>query len=295
MIKYAYKGGKYMKLIDLHVHSTVSDGTLTPVEIALYAQSKGLSAIALTDHDTIAGIDDCQQTGLEAGVIVVPGIEFSADYYGKEFHILGYYIDHHSPILIEKLEALVKARQKRNETMLQKLAEVGCPITWEELTEDLNPNTILTRAHFAKALLKKGYIHDRKEAFSRYIGDHCPCFVPKSRFTVKECIELIHRVGGLAVLAHPMLYGYSQSEVTQILRSLKQEGLDGVECLYSTHKKEETTHLLQVCLNLKLFPTGGSDFHGTNKPLLDLGSGYGELEIPFEVLEAMRKRLGLLA
>ena len=284
-----------MKSIDLHVHSTVSDGTLTPEEIALYAQSKGLSAIALTDHDTISGIDACQQKGLEVGIIVVPGIELSADYYGKEVHVLGYYIDHHSPVLIEKLDALVKARQKRNKVMLEKLADAGCPITCEELTEDLKPNTILTRAHFAKALLKKGYIQDRKEAFSRYIGNGCPCFVPKARFTVKECIDLIHDAGGLAVLAHPMLYGYGQAEVTQILRSLKQEGLDGVECLYSTHKKDETSHLLQVCLNLKLFPTGGSDFHGENKPLLDLGSGYGELQVPFEVLEAMRKHLGLLA
>lgn len=284
-----------MKSIDLHVHSTVSDGTLTPEEIALYAQSKGLSAIALTDHDTISGIDACQQKGLEVGVIVVPGIELSADYYGKEVHVLGYYIDHHSPVLIKKLDALVKARQKRNKVMLEKLADAGCPITWEELTQDLKPNTVLTRAHFAKALLKKGYIQDRKEAFSRYIGDGCPCFVPKARFTVKECIDLIHDAGGLAVLAHPMLYGYGQAEVTQILRSLKQEGLDGVECLYSTHKKNETSHLLQVCLNLKLFPTGGSDFHGENKPLLDLGSGYGELQVPFEVLEAMRKHLGLLA
>lgn len=284
-----------MKSIDLHVHSTVSDGTLTPEEIALYAQSKGLSAIALTDHDTISGIDACQQKGLEVGVIVVPGIELSADYYVKEVHVLGYYIDHHSPVLIKKLDALVKARQKRNEVMLEKLADAGCSITWEELTQDLKPNTVLTRAHFAKALLKKGYIQDRKEAFSRYIGDGCPCFVPKARFTVKECIDLIHDAGGLAVLAHPMLYGYSQAEVTQILRSLKQEGLDGVECLYSTHKKDETSHLLQVCLNLKLFPTGGSDFHGENKPLLDLGSGYGELQVPFEVLEAMRKHLGLLA
>lgn len=289
------QGGKYMKLIDLHVHSTISDGTLSPQEVALYAHSKGLSAIALTDHDAIGGIDLCQKKGLEVGLIVVPGIEFSADYYGKELHILGYYIDHHSPELKEKLQILVSAREKRNETMLQKLTEVGCPLTFDEVMEGLPKNVILTRAHFAKALLTKGYITDRQEAFSRYIGDGKPCFVPKARFTTKECIDLIHAAGGLAVLAHPMLYGYSQSEVTQVLRSLKNDGLDGVECLYSTHKKEETAHLLQVCLNLKLFPTGGSDFHGENKPLLDIGSGYGELSIPFEVLEAMRKHLGLIS
>ena len=295
MIKYYYKGGNSMKLIDLHVHSTVSDGTLSPSELALYAKSKGLSAIALTDHDSIDGIDECQEKGLDLGVIVIPGIEFSASYCGKELHILGYYINHHDTHFKSRLDDLMATRATRNERMLQKLAEVGCPLTMEDLRDENSKDSVLTRAHSAKALLKKGYIKERNEAFTRYIGDGKPCFVPKVRFTTKECIDLIHSVGGLAVLAHPMLYGYSHSEVTQLLRGLKAEGIDGVECLYSTHKKEDTAHLLQVCLNLKLFPTGGSDFHGENKPLLDLGSGYGDLTVPFEVLEAMRKHLGLLS
>lgn len=283
-----------MKLIDLHVHSTVSDGTLTPSELALYAKAKGLSAIALTDHDTIDGVEACRQKGLEVGVIVVPGIELSADFYGKELHILGYYLDHHNTHLKKKLEELIVARSTRNHEMLDKLATLGLPLDPKDLYEDSEDNTILTRAHIAKAMLKKGYINDRKEAFSRYIGDGKPAYVPKKHFTTKACIELIHEAGGLAVLAHPMLYGYDQKDVTNVIRGLSSEGLDGVECIYSTHSKDETAHLLQICLNLKLFPTGGSDFHGKNKPLLDLGTGYGELTIPFEILEAMRKRLGLL-
>ena len=284
-----------MKLIDLHVHSTVSDGTLTPSELALYAKAKGLSAIALTDHDTIDGVEECRQKGLEVGVIVVPGIELSADFYGKELHILGYYLDHHNAHLKKKLEELVVARSARNHEMLDKLASLGMPLNPEELYEDSEDNTILTRAHIAKAMLKKGYVNDRKEAFSRYIGDGKPAYVPKRHFTTKACIDLIHEAGGLAVLAHPMLYGYDQQDVTNVIRGLSSEGLDGVECIYSTHSKDEAAHLLQICLNLKLFPTGGSDFHGQNKPLLDLGTGYGELTIPFEILEAMRKRLGLLS
>lgn len=283
-----------MKLIDLHVHSTVSDGTYSPSELALYAKEKGLDTFALTDHDTIAGIDECQAKGQEIGVTVIPGIEFSADYYGKEVHVLGYYIDHHNKPFIERLEALVKERNNRNLLMLQKLAAKGCMLTEADLVDSSNPNAIITRAHFAKALLEKGYINERSQAFSRYIGDGKPCFVPKARFTTKECIDLIHQVGGLAVLAHPMLYGYSKAEVTQMLRALKADGLDGVECLYSTHTQDETAHLMQVCANLKLFPTGGSDFHGKNKPNLDLGCGYGNLAVPFELLAPMQKKLGLL-
>lgn len=292
MIKYCDKGGNDMKLIDLHVHSTTSDGTLSPSELALYAKSKGLSAIALTDHDTVSGIDECLQKGLELGVTIVPGIEFSASYYGKEVHVLGYYINHHHPILTNRLDALIHGREKRNQEMLQKLAEVGCPLTMNDLIDDTSQDSVITRAHIAKAMQKKGYIKDRSEAFAHYIGDGKPCFIPKTRFTTKECIDLIHSVGGIAVLAHPLLYGYSQADVTEVLRGLKSEGLDGVECLYSTHKKSDTTHLLQVCQNLKLLPTGGSDFHGENKPSLDLGCGYGELAIPFELLENIQKHLG---
>lgn len=284
-----------MKLIDLHVHSTASDGTLSPSEVALYAKAKCLSAIALTDHDTVSGIDECAKEGLRSGVIVVPGIEFSADFHGKEVHILGYYIDPHHPKLTQKLSELVAARATRNTEMLGKLAALGMPLMIEDCLSDTAPGATITRAHIAKALLEKGYIKERSEAFNRYIGAGKPAYVPKKRFTVEECTSLIHEAGGLAVLAHPLLYGYDRKDLSEITRGLVSEGIDGMECIYATHSKEDVAFLLQLCLKHKLFPTGGSDFHGANKPLLDLGSGYGELEIPFDILEAMRKRLGLLA
>ena len=283
-----------MKLIDLHVHSTASDGTLSPRELALYAKAKGLSAIALTDHDTVNGIDECTKEGLRVGVIVVPGIEFSADFHGKEVHILGYYFNPHHPKLINKFSELTTARAARNNEILEKLASLGMPLTLEDCLRDAAPGATITRAHIAKALLEKGYIKERREAFDRYITPGKPAYVPKKNLTVKECTSLIHEAGGLAVLAHPFLYGYDRKDMGEITRGLVSEGIDGMECIYSTHSKEDIAFLLQLCLKHKLFPTGGSDFHGANKPLLDLGSGYGELEIPFDILEAMRERLGLL-
>lgn len=283
-----------MKLIDLHVHSNCSDGTLSPEEVVRYAKSKGLSAIALTDHDTVSGVASAMQEGAKIGITVVPGIEFSADYMGKEVHILGYYIDYKQKALLDKLDALVENRKTRNLKILEKLAALDMPLTFEDLGEGCHSGTVLTRAHFAAALLRKGYVATRDEAFHKYIGAGKPAYVPREHFTAIECIEMIHQAGGLAVLAHPKLYGYNNTEVTQILKDLKSKGLDGVECVYSTHSKDEVAHLLQVCLNLKLFPTGGSDFHGDNKPNLDLGIGYGELKIPLELLTALQKHLGLI-
>ncbi len=280
-----------MKLIDLHVHSDCSDGTLSPEEVVRYAKSKGLSAIALTDHDTVLGVTRAMEEGKKVGITVIPGIEFSANYMGKEVHMLGYFINHKQKDLLEKLDTLVENRKKRNLLILQKLKELNMPITFEDLGEGCHLDTVLTRAHFAAALLRKGYVNTRDEAFAKYIGAGKPAYVPREHFTATECIDMIHHAGGLAVLAHPKLYGYNNSEITQILKDLKSKGLDGVECIYCTHSKDEVAHLLQVCTNLKLYATGGSDFHGDNKPNLDIGSGYGSLKVPFELLDALSNHL----
>lgn len=274
-------------MIDLHVHSTASDGTLTPEEVVIYAKKKGLNTIALTDHDTVAGIEACQKKGKEIGLEVIPGIEFSAEHWGKEIHILGYFIDYQNQRFLNRLEELVKIRDARNDKMLEKLAEAGFPLTIADLQEDTLPNTVITRANIARTMLKKGYIQTIQEAFTYYIGADKPCYVPRERITAKETIELIHSVNGLAVLAHPLLYGYDRSNTTQLIHSLVELGLDGVECYYTTHSTEDTLHLCQVCLNFNLFPTGGSDFHGENKPNLDIGTGYGKLEISDSLLDAM--------
>ncbi len=280
-----------MKLIDLHVHSNISDGTFSPSELAVYAKNKGLSAIALTDHDTVGGIEDCIQKGLEVGLEVIAGIEFSAEYLSKEVHILGYYIDYENQKLIDKLKYLVESRRQRNLKMLSNLNNLGFTITEEDLAADSSPDTIYTRAHFATALYRKGYVATRQEAFEKYIGHGHPGYVKRVRFAPKECIDTIHEAGGLAVLAHPNLYGFSSSEKEVMLNELTALGLDGMETLYSTHSKEEVVDLLKLCLKYKLFPTGGSDFHGDYKPGLDIGIGYGNLQVPYELTTAMQKKL----
>lgn len=276
-----------MKLIDLHVHSTCSDGTLSPSELALYAKSKGLTAIALTDHDTISGIEECMNKGAQIGITIIPGIEFSADFHGTELHILGYAIDYKNEAFKKYLEMLIAERAVRNQKMLDKLNALGLSLTLEDLAEGYPNETVFTRAHFASALLRKGYISDRNDAFRKYIGAGKPAYVPRHRVSAYECIESIHTAGGIAVLAHPKLYGYSNQEVTQVIKDLKSHGLDGVECLYSTHTQDETQHLIQVCEQHHLIPTGGSDFHGDNKPRLDIGSGYGNLKVPYTILKAL--------
>lgn len=283
-----------MKLIDLHVHSNISDGTFSPSELALYAKSKGLSAIALTDHDTISGVEECTQKGLDIGLIIVPGIEFAAEYAGREIHILGYYIDSKNHMLREKLKFIIESRKARNVIMLEKLNNLGLSITREDLTLDSPSEAVFTRAHFATALYKKGYVKTRSEAFDKYIGRDCPAYVKRVRFTPEECIQAIHEAGGLAVVAHPNLYGFNPAEMNRMLKELTAIGLDGIETLYCTHSKEDVLELLGLCLKYRLFPTGGSDFHGDNKPGLDIGVGYGDLQIPYDILEAMHKKLGFI-
>ncbi|MDF2594338.1 MAG: hypothetical protein K0R69_679 [Clostridia bacterium] len=282
-----------MKLIDLHVHSNISDGTLSPDKLALYAKHKGLSAIALTDHDTVAGIEACTQQGRLIDLIVIPGIEFSAEYKNQEIHILGYYIDSHHPILLSQLSALIASRKQRNSLMLEKLNKLGFSITPQDLISDTSSQTqtVFTRAHFAAALYKKGYVKSRSEAFDKYLGKDKPGYVQRAHFTPRECIDIIHQAGGLAVLAHPYLYSLSSSQLHTLLKQLSSDGLDGLETFYTTHSKEEIANLLSLCITFCLFPTGGSDFHGDNKPGLDIGTGYGDLQIPYDVLLAMEKKL----
>ncbi len=276
-----------MNLIDLHVHSTSSDGTLSPSEIACHAKEIGLTAIALTDHDTISGVKECIQKGNEIGLKVIPGIECAVEFNGKSLHILGYNVDIESEDFNRKIISVANERKERNIKMLNKLENLNINLTLDDLAEGTPAGTTITRAHFANAMLRKGYISSRNEAFSKYIGNDGPAYVPRENFTIEDCINMIHKAGGRAVLAHPLLYGYSRSETTDLIRILAKSGLDGVETIYTTHTPQDTNHLLQVCETLNLFPTGGSDFHGENKPGTKLGFGHGGLKVPEEFLKAI--------
>ena len=288
-----------MNIVDLHVHSTKSDGTLTPTELVNYAIEKGLSAFALTDHDTTEGIDEALAVAakhneeIANGEIqglpleIIPGIEFSTEYMGKDIHILGLYIDYNSPAFKEKIQEFVDSRILRNQKMCKSLASDGIDITYEKLLEE-NPNAVITRSHYAKYLLNHGYTTSMKEAFERYIGDHCKHFIPREKITPMQAVELINEVGGLAFLAHPTLYHMSDRVLEGLIKELKEAGLAGIEAVYCTYTQGEEAQMRKFASKYDLLISGGSDFHGSIKPKLDLAVGYGKLFIPESILNDIK-------
>ncbi len=291
-------------MIDLHVHSNRSDGTLTPVELVNYAIEKGLTAFALTDHDTIDGLEEAMeyanalrnkapQTSNHVIPEVIPGIEFSTEYEGRDIHIVGLAINYKNPTFAAHLQHFVDSRITRNQKMCSLLQGAGIDITYEKLLEEF-PNAVITRAHYARYLLNHGYIKSMNEAFERYVGDHCPYFVPREKVTPIQAVELILEAGGIPILAHPVLYRMSDSRLEKLVAELKDAGLIGIEALYSTYNAGEERQMRALAAKYHLLISGGSDFHGTNKPDIDLGVGKGRLAIHEEVwekLKATRKKV----
>lgn len=270
-------------MIDLHVHSTVSDGTLTPSELVIYAKSKNLTAFALTDHDTIDGVAEAMETGIHYGITVIPGIEISSFHLGREIHILGLNLDYKDEKLISALSEYKRIREERNEKLIVLLNEQGFPVT-NELMVKRFPNSVITRAHYATWLVENGYVKSKDIAFKKYLGDGCPCYIPKERITPEYAINLIKNSGGKAILAHPLLYNFSNAQLDTLVSDLSNMGLNGIEAIYSCNKGSDTSKMKCLARKYGLFITGGSDFHGNNKPGLDMGNGYGRLNVPDEVL-----------
>ncbi len=292
-----------MSIVDLHVHSTRSDGTFSPTELVDYAREKHLHAIALTDHDTTDGLDEAiayaeqlRKEAVEKGTLssrspvpeIVPGIEFSTEYEGKDIHILGLYIDYKNPTFCKYLQDFVDSRTLRNQKMCARLQEAGIDISYEKLLQEF-PNSVITRAHYAKYLLQHGYIKSMKEAFERYIGDRCPCYVPREKVTPTQAVELILAADGIPILAHPILYHMSDARLESLVAELKEVGLMGIEAIYSTYNTAEERQIRQLAQKYHLLISGGSDFHGTNKPGLDLGKGYGKLIVQGGVLSDIKQ------
>lgn len=281
------KEGTFMKLIDLHIHSTASDGSLTPTEVVNAAEDLGLAAIALTDHDTVDGIDEaiCAASGLN--LTVVPGIELSCIYQEKEIHMLGLYIDHKNEELLHFLKEAARKRRERNEKILAAFQKDGFRITMEDLTME-NPKTTITRAHFARALLKKGYVSSVDQAFKKYLGPDCPYYRKRETITPEEAIQAIRNAGGFAVLAHPCQYKLGWAKTEELISYLKTLGLGGLECFHSSNNQEESGKLRKLAMKYQLVPTGGSDFHGAAKPDIKIGSGRGGLRVPALYLDEIR-------
>lgn len=274
-----------MNYIDLHTHSSASDGSFTPSEVVDLAKSAGLTAFALTDHDTVKGIDEALIHAKEIGGInVIPGTELSCYEGEREIHIVGLFVNHKDKDFLDALDSLEKARELRNEQMVKKFVDAGIPVTIEELKHG-NPGSVITRAHFARVLVDKGICKDKAEAFDKYLGIDCPFYLPKPKVTPEYTIGLINAAGGTAILAHPYSYKLSKSQVESLLDKLIPAGLSGMECYYSTYDDGQTSELRSMAFKKNLLVSGGSDFHGAIKPDISIGTGWGNLRVPEKLLD----------
>ncbi|MBI3810668.1 MAG: PHP domain-containing protein [Nitrospirae bacterium] len=276
--------------IDLHAHSTASDGSLTPPELIRYAADKKLSAMALTDHDCVDGLDEAVAEGERLGIEVIPAVELSADHPDGTMHILGFFVDRRHEGFCGRLRRLQEARRERNPKIIQNLQSLGLNLTYDEVVAASGGGQV-GRPHFAKVLVQKGYVSSMQEAFERYLKKGAPGYVEKFRFSPQDAIAAIHEAGGVAVLAHPFtLYKDNSVPLDPLLEGLSQAGLDGIEVIYSTYSGEQTRYYRERAEKYNLLPSGGSDFHGAHKPGIDLGVGQGRLEVPYELLEPLRKK-----
>ncbi|MDD7349347.1 MAG: PHP domain-containing protein [Clostridiales bacterium] len=283
-----------MRYIDLHVHSNCSDGTFSPEELVVLGIKQELVAFSLTDHDTICGVEPAMKKAEEFDhkIQVIPGVELSCKYMvtpsqSVEIHMLGYQYDIHNKKLIDTLENISKERDARNQKMCKNLQDAGYPISYEALCERFG-DTILTRAHFARLLLENGGVPSMDYAFHTCLSSDSPYFVNREYLTPKSAIDLIQESGGIPVLAHPLLYKLSVSQIRHMLDQLTSYGLCGIEALYSRNRGTDEAFVRKLADEYNLFITGGSDFHGSNKPDIELGRGTGDLRVPVMLLENLR-------
>jgi predicted metal-dependent phosphoesterase TrpH len=280
-----------LSLIDLHSHTTASDGSLAPEELVTLAKRQGVSVLAVTDHDTVAGLSRAITEGERLGVEIIPGIEISCLYGQTELHILGYFINPDDPQLKPALEKYWASREDRNPLIVQRLNELGCVLDYAEVKAAAGSATV-GRPHIAQALLRKGYVKSVSEAFDRYLADDGPAYVPRRLPSPAEAIGLIRQTGGIPVLAHPVYTARIKEPFDDICETLKGCGLMGIESLYSGHNQQQTDRYCSISRNHGLLVTGGSDFHGDAKPNLLVGTGYGNLAVPGDLLEPMRALAG---
>lgn len=279
------------RLIDLHNHTTASDGSEAPAEAVRLAGELGLAAIAITDHDTVSGIGEALEAGRALGVEVVPGIEISADYGGNQAHILGLFIDPESPALRPALDWAVNEREERNRRMVAAMAADGFDISIDELQKN-NPDSVLGRPHMAEHLMKRGYVASVREAFDRYLGDDGPYYLPKRRIPLDVTARLIREAGGIAIVAHPFQYGYDEAELLDYISAARSAGCTGIEAHYSEHSPAQRDYILAVAQQYGLLVSGGSDWHGSRKPHIRMGSGIdGSIAVPYSVLEQLKAAL----
>jgi 3',5'-nucleoside bisphosphate phosphatase len=278
------------RIIDLHSHTTHSDGSVSAEELIKMAAMNGAAAIAITDHDTVSGIDEARRAARQVGIEFLAGLEISAEYSPGTMHILGYLIDDNSQTLCASLEELKEARQRRNPSIAEKLRSLGCEIHYQEVAA-LAGNQMVGRPHFARLLVDRGYAESIQEAFNKFLAKGAPAYVEKARLSPADAISVIHQAGGVAVLAHPYQLGLlSTEQIENLVEGLTELGLDGLEAIYSRHTPDQRSFYSQMAARHGLIVTGGSDFHGSYKPDIAIVTGKGDLRVPYELLDKLKDR-----
>lgn len=282
-----------MGWVDLHLHTTASDGVLSPSRIVRYAKEQGLQAIAITDHDTIEGNGEALDEGAKLSLEVIPGVEISAQFDLGSMHILGFFIDIGNKALKERLSLLQETRAKRNPKMVQKLRKLGVEISYDEVLHASGGGQV-GRPHFAQVLMNKGYVNTMQDAFDRYLGKGAPAYVDKFRFEPKEAMGLIREAGGIPVLAHPFtLHIPSPNQLSALLGELVQLGLWGIEISYPEHTKDHISLYKGLAEKHGLLVTGGSDYHGIDADKVEIGIGSTDMRLSYSMVEAMKEALDL--
>jgi 3',5'-nucleoside bisphosphate phosphatase len=278
--------------IDLHIHSTASDGTFSPLEILNLAQSINLGAISITDHDTVAGTKEALTIGIPPSINFLTGVEISAVppppfSFPGSFHILGYAINIDDIILNQTLDKLQEARKNRNPGIIKLLNRMGFELTLNEIRKDFG-ECQLGRPHIAKQMVKKGFVQSVAEAFDKYLAKGQPAYIDKYRVDCDSAIEVIRNAGGIPVLAHPVLLEIKNDDVfKKLISRLKEMGLKGIEVYYPEHTPDLIARYTEIANRHGLLITGGTDFHGSIKPEIKMGSGRGNFSVPYELYEKL--------
>ncbi len=276
-----------MKRIDLHTHSTASDGSCTPTEVMEAAVNAGLAAVALTDHDTMQGVSEAMEAAEKLDIECIPGIELSAVYGDREVHIVGLFLDPRDSVLAKRLDSFRQIRKQRNLRMIEKMQAAGVDITMEKV-RDLEGDAVITRANLARYLVHVGYAVSIKEVFDKYLSPGLPFYVPKTGVTPEDAVRAIRDGGGTAILAHPLLYDFTPAQLDTCIELLKNYGLQGIETYYSTYSPADERNMKRLADRHGLLWSGGSDFHGSVKPHIQIGKGMGHLVIPYDILDKLR-------
>ena len=276
-------------IVDLHAHTTYSDGSATPFELIELAKQNGASAVAITDHDTVAGLKEGREAASRFDIEFINGLELSAEYSPGTMHILGYFVDDEHQGMAAKLEELRTARDARNPEIANRLQAIGVDVQYAAV-EELAGNEVVGRPHFARVLVDRGHAATIQDAFDRFLAKGAAAYVEKKRLSPAESIATIHSAGGVAVLAHPYQLKLDTDAMDILVRELAELGLDGIEAIYSRHSPEDRERFSKLARKYGLLLTGGSDYHGTYKPDITLVKGLGDLAVPYSLLEGLKSR-----